>query len=241
MVDLSPEKEPRAQVSVSSLVCEGLGLLYQALQYAADTLRDPWEFAVEIGELRAVGVTNADFRWLLCKGSLKHAREVPSVNGDQRRFVFGDSLRFCDRSCFQLTEQGVELAGSLFAGGLPNSLMPFDGIRSEPAGASGIKPVWDGERHQFFVCDQLVKEFKVPSPNQETILTAFQEEDWPIRIDDPLPPSLHADCKRRLHDTIKSLNRNQKQSLIRFMGDGTGEGVLWELTLPEEKPSPNGR
>jgi hypothetical protein len=34
----------------------------------------------------------------------------------------------------------------------------------------------------------VVKEFKLPAPNQETILTAFQEEGWPPRIDDPLPP-----------------------------------------------------
>ena len=75
----------------------------------------------------------------------------------------------------------------------------------------------------------MVKVFKLPSPNQETVLMAFQEEGWPPKIDDPLPP--HGDIlpKRRLHDTIKSLNRNQKSRRLRFMGDGTGEGVCWEL------------
>jgi len=64
---------------------------------------------------------------------------------------------------------------------------------------------------------------------QEVILMAFEEEHWPPRIDDPLP--VHPDLipKRRLHDTIKSLNRNQKTCLIRFRGDGTGEGIRWEL------------
>jgi hypothetical protein len=73
---------------------------------------------------------------------------------------------------------------------------------------------------------------------QEAILMAFEEENWPPRIDDPLP--VHPDMlpKRRLHDTIKSLNRNQKRPLIRFMGDGTGEGVRWESLLAEERRPP---
>jgi hypothetical protein len=32
-----------------------------------------------------------------------------------------------------------------------------------------------------------------------------------------------------LQETIKSLNRNQKQLLIRFIGDGSGTGVRWEF------------
>ncbi len=74
-----------------------------------------------------------------------------------------------------------------------------------------------------------MKQFKVPAANQERILAAFEEEGWPIRIDDPLPPNSEQDSKRRLHDTINSLNRNQKQNLIRFVGDGSGQGVRWEL------------
>ena len=90
-------------------------------------------------------------------------------------------------------------------------------------------PVWDQERRELRINDVVVKSFKLPSPNQEAILTALAEENWPVRIDDPLPPQLDLDPKRRLHDTIKSLNRNQKSRLIRFSGDGTGEGVLWKL------------
>ena len=91
------------------------------------------------------------------------------------------------------------------------------------------RPRWDRDRQEFRVGGQLVKAFKLPSPNQRMILMAFEEEGWPPRIDDPLPPHNHVDPKRRLHDTIKSLNRNQKSSLIRFMGDGTGQGVRWHL------------
>lgn len=82
----------------------------------------------------------------------------------------------------------------------------------------------------------VVKQFKVPAPNQELILAAFQEEGWPVHIDDPLPPRAEQDTKRRLHETITSLNRHQRVRLVRFMGDGTGQGVRWEL-IPTSKSS----
>ena len=40
--------------------------------------------------------------------------------------------------------------------------------------------------------------------------------DKPPRIDDPLPPSQNVDPKRRLHDTIKRLNRHQRSSSQHF-------------------------
>ena len=52
------------------------------------------------------------------------------------------------------------------------------------------------------------------------------------RIDDPLPPQAEQDSKRRLSDTIKCLNNKQINELIRFHGDGTGEGITWEQVEP---------
>jgi hypothetical protein len=99
------------------------------------------------------------------------------------------------------------------------------------AAASDCKstPTWDSDRQELRVGDRIVKEFKLHSPNQVVLLTAFEEDGWPVRIDDPLPQHGDIDPKQRLHDTIKSLNRNQKCALIRFRGDGTGQGVRWEL------------
>ena len=67
------------------------------------------------------------------------------------------------------------------------------------------------------------------SLNQETVLSAFQEEGWPHYIDDPLAPAVEQNPKQRLRDTIKGLNSNQRRRLLRFRGDGTGERVRWEL------------
>jgi hypothetical protein len=64
--------------------------------------------------------------------------------------------------------------------------------------------------------------------NQELVLAAFEEERWPRRILDPLSPQPFHDVKRRLSDTIKFLNRRQENEFIRFHGDGSGEGVIWE-------------
>jgi hypothetical protein len=95
------------------------------------------------------------------------------------------------------------------------------------------KPEWDQVRQELRVSGMLVKQFKVPAANQEAILATFHEEDWPPRIDDPLVPRGDQDPKRRLHDTINSLNRNQKRPILHFFGDGTGQGVRWEYRRSE--------
>jgi hypothetical protein len=83
----------------------------------------------------------------------------------------------------------------------------------------------------------------VPAANQEIILQAFQEERWPACIDDPLPPHPCIDPKRRLHDTLNSLNRHQREPFIHFFGNGKGEGVRWQPGPAPGSggpPAPNG-
>ena len=89
-------------------------------------------------------------------------------------------------------------------------------------------PHWDQQRRVLCVGGQIVKRYRRPSPNQEAVLRAFEGEGWPYRIDDPLPPDGETPPKIRLHDTIRWLNRHQEHRLLRFAGDGTGEGVCWE-------------
>jgi hypothetical protein len=81
----------------------------------------------------------------------------------------------------------------------------------------------------------------VPAENQERILAAFEEEGWPVHIHDPLPPHSDQDSKRRLHNTINSLNRHQKQPLIRFSGNGSGQGIRWEWIPPAGTTRRDGR
>ena len=218
--------------------------LLKAYNYAADTGRNPWEFAVTLGEILRDGVSENELRWLACRGYVDHAQELPST-GSERTFDHHVSLRLGKRSAFVITSPGIafshELLGDLTQP-VPTHDLPPDTIESDQrpgySTGNGYRPAqraefpkWDRDRRELRLGAKLVKVFKLPSPMQEAILVAFEEEHWPPRIDDPLPSHPELLPKRRLHDTIKSLNRNQKNSLIRFMGDGTGEGIRWELCV----------
>jgi hypothetical protein len=132
-----------------------------------------------------------------------------------------------------LTEVGLSFAGA-------QSVSPLARPPAYPAREAhpGILPVWDPDRQELRLGSTVVKQFKVPAINQEIVLASFQEEGWPVRIDDPLPPQAGFEPKRRLHETITSLNRNQKRRLISFHGDGSGQGVRWQPAL--DHPSRTG-
>ena len=96
-----------------------------------------------------------------------------------------------------------------------------------------IKPVWDRERRELRLGEIVVKRFKWPAENQELVLNAFEDLGWPPRISNPLVAHPTICPKRRLHDTLKCLNRKQVNELVKFRGDGTGLGVLLEIRLAQ--------
>ena len=91
------------------------------------------------------------------------------------------------------------------------------------------RPIWDRQRRELRLGDIVVKRFKWPAENQERVLNAFEDAGWPDHIDDPLPVHPDICAKRRLHDTLKCLNRKQIRGMIKFRGDGTGRGVRLEI------------
>ena len=104
-------------------------------------------------------------------------------------------------------------------------------------------PRFDVEHRELWFGPHLVKRFRRPAANQELILTAFEEEAWSARIDDPLPVKPGRDSKQCLHDAINHLNRNQVNPVLRFAGDGRGKGIYWHqngtgLALDEPPPLP---
>lgn len=213
-----------------------LSILQTALDYADDTNSDPWDFAVSIPRLRELGIDETDLRWLVRKGLVKHAREVTLLGDDGREFRSTGDLTFCKRTCFVLTEAAGANHGSV-ASDPPQSAYPNrTSVCSTSNGRVVTRPTvsWDADTRRLCVNGQVVKRFKWPAANQEIVLNAFQEEGWPERIDDPLPPQPDQNPKRRLSDTIKCLNRKQTNHLIHFHGDGTGEGIIWAF----ERPAP---
>ncbi len=204
-----------------------LGQCRDALAYARASDRDAWEYAVEIDSLIKAGLSPSDLRWMVTQGYLRHAIEVTSAEDSQRRFLRGRNLAFPPRTCFVLSTESGMLAPSpqddeilaIVAAKLP--------AQGKPA---ALQPHWDRESRVLILGNRLIKRFRVPSPTQELILGVFQEEGWPEHIVDPLPPDPAVHPKTRVHDAINCLNRNQRLHLIQFRGDGTGEGILWELT-----------
>jgi hypothetical protein len=214
----------------------GLIGLRDAYRYSRDVGCSVWDFAIRIDELQADGLQSSDFRWLICKEFIEHAWEVAAANDDVRSFRRGPRLRFGRTSCFVLTTAGVGFVKSMLQHARQcrrrrrplHRDVPCNGQgKHHPRRALTPVPKWDRDRQELRLGDVVVKQFKVPAANQERILAAFEEEGWPVRIDDPLPPIADQDPKARLHDTIVSLNRNQKHPRIRFSGDGSGQGVRW--------------
>ena len=198
--------------------------------------QDLWDLAVELPELRQARMTHSDLRWLACKGYVEYANETTTPDDIGRQFQASAPLVFTASTCFVLTDAGLAVMRESTARPVevPAASRHVSIVMPQEVNLATVVPKWDSLRRQLRVDRAIVKEFKLPSPNQEVILMAFEEECWSARIDDPLPPSPDIEPRRRLHDTIKALNRNQKQNLIRFMGDGSGEGIRWEPMHPAD-------
>lgn len=202
---------------------------------------DIWQFAVEIASLERMGLALNEFRWLLAGGYVQHAEEVTEPKGRQRQFRKLGPNQFPPRTCFVLTESGVNLMeGDDDLHGcriLPFTLDVASNGNGHGNGNGHVvlpeittdRPCWDPHRRELRVGQLLVKRFRQLARNQELILSVFEEEGWPRRIDDPLPPARGLDRHQRLYDTLRRLNRNQVHPLLHFRGDGTGDGIAWEF------------
>jgi hypothetical protein len=215
--------------------------LLEVHELARASGRKDSDFAAEITSLTELGITGSVLRWLVCRGYAKCLREVTQSGDKERRFEPVDNLSLNSQSCFVLSRKGMLFARATLALGEAGALIARgNGVAGGSARQdNGLAPCWDAKRRELRLAKRLLKRFRVPAPNQETVLAAFQEEGWPNCIDDPLPPKGDLSPQRRLHDTIKALNRKhrQKPPLIRFLGNGTGKSVVWELKIVTRSPS----
>ncbi len=235
MGDQEPTQMVLGSASASRIVQRGEPALYRLLEgyeFALELRQNIWDFAVEIGHLNELGLTNNQLRWLVCAGLAEHAREILPAGRENRAFQPpAGRLTLHRRTCFVLTKPGASFVRSMIeARPVPQEKA------SDPEYATDVAsplvsrtPYWDADRQELRLGYVVVKRFRVPAPNQVMILAAFQEEGWPARVDDPLPPRCATDPKRRLHDTVNSLNRSQRNRLVSFQGDGSGRGVCWTL------------
>lgn len=218
-------------------VCRVLLRLNEANSSAVSFDRDPWDFAVELPQLSEFGVGTHTLRTMICRQWITHMREVPNASENRRKFEAESDLVLSPRSCFVLTQKGFDIAQKLDSSGKTMT----DNAHSDPNNPDRREyptPCWDREKRELRIGDVVVKRFKWPAENQEQVLDAFEEEGWPTRIDDPLVPHPKICPKRRLHDTLKCLNRKQLNDFIKFRGDGTGQGVLLEINWNSQDDAP---
>lgn len=162
------------------------------------------------------GLTEAQFGWLLCSGYARLGNgEAGDSNGDHEIVVAPtpNGRAFFDRLRFQASRLATSMSRS------------HESPICEPGDS---RPYWDASRRELRFDGRCVKRLRRPAPNQVLVLAVFQEEGWPPQIHDPLPPDQRVNSRVRLRDTIASLNQGQTPLVIRFSGDGTGEGVRWE-------------
>jgi hypothetical protein len=236
----------RVESSVISLLCQmpngsvgrALSLLAESHILSQDAGCDTWHFAVGISELDGLSVSRGSLRWLLFRQFALHAYELRSTNDAVR--VFSKSLGPCfqPNSSFVITPLGLSLLRrfeSLSRRSAANDTelrvqFPRAPIRNADWAQSASEiPYYDRVRGELSVGEVLVRTFRRPARNQQAVLETFQELSWEARIDDPLPPVGEVAAKLRLNQTIKKLNSHQLSPLIRFIGDGSGEGVLWKF------------
>ena len=205
-----------------------LKILNEANEYSKDLSISPWNFAIPFSDTKKFHVNKNDLRWMIAKGWIKSddpetdkltndpAIDFPRKVSDTSQFILGELKPATIKFLLPLSVPALPLSPEATAARKPQNTDNFD------------TPKWNTERRELYFHGEMVKRFRWPAPNQETILEVFSEEGWPLKIEDPLPQESGLNPKRRLGDTIKCLNRNQRASLIRFRGDGTGEGVIWE-------------
>ena len=181
-----------------------LQLLLEANEYSSDLTISPWEFSVDLAQARTMGINLNDLRWMIgrswiqCHQGESEAEDLRNATNEKSqssRYIILDSgvtalrcVREGDASTAAIHTVKVAQA---FGGNFPKE---------------DSTPQWNVERRELTVLGTVVKRFRWPAPNQETILSVFSEEGWPSRIEDPLPQGNGLDPKRRLGDTIKCLN-----------------------------------
>lgn len=225
--------------SCRGAIAKALSTLLHAVDFAQFSDRPLWDFAVDLSELHRLGLDTAAIRWLVLEGLVEMAIEEPVDLSDSgvvqtlsksRAFRLTQTMIETDGLCFVLTDIGIRVAreltsalpehsGDVVSLGAPCKKSESDFI---------LKPTWNASIRELRVGQTLLRRFRLKAPAQEVVLAAFEEDGWPQRIDDPLPPQPFLENKRRLRSTIHSLNRYHEQPMIRFRADGSGEGIFWE-------------
>ena len=184
--------------------------------------------------LHHAGLPEDWIRWLVAEQVVQHFLETTQPGQPGRTFEAVPNLCLHERSCFLLTPHGLDQARRYAV--TPG---PAQGPAPLNPSAPGLAlPVWRKDIRELSWAGYLVKHFRHKAPHQELILDAFQEEDWPSRIDDPLTGGDDPDRWQRLHDATKNLNGHQVLSPFPKCCPLFDGKRVEELPPPQPRPRP---
>jgi len=223
-----------------SHILAALRHLKQAKTTAVQCDQDPKLFAVPLSELVSSGCAMHQLKWM---AHCQFIQKTFVENEPKPHHLMVSKPEFYkNEDHFVLSESGENLIQYLERTGIGSSLEsrnghPSNGSANASFAARSLKgvPTYERTDHVLKFKGQIVKRFRWAAANQECVLRAFEDLGWPERIENPLPSDQKVVPKVRLHDTIKCLNRKQESPLLRFRGDGTGLGVIWEPRNKEKE------
>ncbi len=201
--------------------------LFNAYEEAQDLGCAPRSRPVPLSGLRESKIEDYILLWMLYQGHIEPILPSPCPLRRGPGESVGMSLLLSPGSSLALTELGSAFVGDLFSDALvPGSDRIMTDLWSKLR-MGLLVPYFDQKEHVFGWGRHLLKQFYQPAGNQQLVLCAEEELNWPRWLDDPLLRRPGVRAKVRLHDTIKYLNLHQKEPLIRFTGDGTGTRIGW--------------
>ena len=87
-----------------------------------------------------------------------------------------------EQTCFVLSSKGIGAALASVGGSANGQSAMSDRPVVPTSLPAKLVPMWEADRRLLTYDGRIVKRFKSRALNQETVLNAFQEENWPHRI-----------------------------------------------------------
>jgi hypothetical protein len=157
---------------------------FRALSGASGTRRRTDPRSLPVDRLTADGLDGDMLSWLLYQGHVHHFQRT------RRRGAVGmygiAGVVAGPTSSFTLTEAGSAFAARFLAPGRAAKLIAL------PMG--NLTPHYNKVHRHFCWGVHLLKRLRQPASNQEIILLAAEEQNWPIWFDDPCLP-----CRNTCH------------------------------------------
>ena len=226
MFDLVEPLDPRPMTPAECSVLVGCYTPLLAAWARAELRRvNSVDFPVPLTSLPGVARAEHLIVWMYYQGHVEHLQPKRVAHTRKRRWHAVDTVHFNKSSAVALTGRGATFAEEFLSASLT-------------AGAKEKRAAWARlitgrltprfKKNEFTWGCHVLKHFTQSALSQRLLLQALEEDGWAALSDNPFTGGGRINPKTRLHETIKSLNHNQKKNLIHFGGDGTGQRVGWE-------------